>query len=97
MRFIFLLMTTVMLFSLPTFARAKGNGNGPCKQVREACQAAGYYKGGWKEGKGLWKNCVNVILEGGVVAGVPQFDQSQLVACKEKRAQRKIRKMGRRQ
>lgn len=38
---------------------------GPCKQVKEACEKAGFVKGEAKEGFGLWVDCIEPIMKGG--------------------------------
>ena len=43
--------------------------NHPCKEIAKACEAAGFKKGDHKDKKGLWKDCVDPILEGTAVPG----------------------------
>ncbi len=43
----------------PTWA-----GTGPCKQIVQACRSAGFVRGDAKEGYGLYRDCVNVIVRG---------------------------------
>jgi hypothetical protein len=58
----------------------------PCKTLKSACEAAGYYKGGHKQdNKGLWKDCMQPLLDGKTVAGV-SADAAVVAACKEKKA-----------
>ncbi len=56
----------------------------PCKQIEQACSAAGFVKGGAKEGKGLYVHCIRPLLEGKSVAGVT-VDAATIQACQEKR------------
>ena len=59
--------------------------NHPCKAIKAACEAAGFKKGGHKEGnKGLWKDCVGPLKDGKTVAGV-NVTPEQVAACKAKR------------
>ncbi len=60
---------------------------GPCKNIKSACESAGFTKGGHKEGKGLHMDCMKLILEGQSVAGV-SVDPAIVTACKEKKAKR---------
>lgn len=36
----------------------------PCKQIKEACQSAGFVTGDAKLGYGLWADCVDPIMRG---------------------------------
>lgn len=53
----------------------------PCKKIMESCTAAGFKKGGYKEGKGLFKDCMQPIMEGKTVAGVTA-SPADIEACK---------------
>jgi len=70
----------------PKFAK-----EGPCKEILQACQAAGYYKGGYKVGKGEYVNCMDPILKGGSVAGV-SVTPDKVSACNANRAKHEGRK-----
>ena len=61
---------------------------GPCRQIVQACRAAGFVRGQAKEGKGLFKNCVEPILAGQSVQGV-SVDASVVQACQQRRQRRK--------
>jgi len=37
---------------------------GPCKEIKEACQKAGFVQGEAKEGYGLWVDCIDPIMRG---------------------------------
>src|SRR5271154_1581183 len=62
----------VALLSLPAFAQTppagkKGNGchsHGACKRIEAACQSAGFVAGQFKKGFGLWRDCVDPIVQG---------------------------------
>jgi hypothetical protein len=62
----------------------------PCKNIHAACSAAGYIKGHHKEGKGLWKDCINPILAGQSVAGVT-VNSADVQACQAKKASKKAK------
>ena len=62
---------------------------GPCKQIAAACQSAGFIKGDWKKGDGLWRDCVDPIMQGkssapGGTKPLPQVDAGLISACKAK-------------
>lgn len=68
----------------------------PCKQVKAACEAGGYVKGGHKKNspKGLYKDCLPKILAGGTVEGV-SVPAEIVAACnakKQKHATKKAEK-----
>lgn len=69
----------------PTAAMPKDH---PCKKIEAACGAAGFVKGEWKEGKGLFKNCMQPIMAGQTVAGV-SVAASEVQACQAMRAAHK--------
>ena len=75
---------------------SSAHAEGPCKAAREkimkACEAAGFYQGGHKEGKGLYKDCMQKIKAGEKVAGVADLSgDADVKACQERRAQRKAK------
>jgi hypothetical protein len=39
-------------------------GTGPCRQIVQACESAGFVRGDAREGYGLYRDCVNVIVHG---------------------------------
>jgi hypothetical protein len=71
------------LGSISAFAQG-GESMKPCNQIRSACEAAGFIKGGHKEKKGLFKDCLDPILEGQSVVGV-SIGADVVTACKEKK------------
>ena len=85
MRFALKLAAVAAVF---TSAVALARGGHPCKQVESACSAAGYVKGEAKEGKGLFKNCVEPLLAGQAVPGV-NVDPAAVQACAAKKAAKK--------
>jgi hypothetical protein len=78
--------------SLSSFADEKNaheHAPGPCKQIAQACQNAGFIKGDWKKGDGLWRDCVDPIMQGqtnvpGASKPLPTVDASLVAACKAK-------------
>ena len=46
------------------FAEEKHENEGPCKEIKEACEKAGFVKGKAKEGYGLWVDCIDPIMKG---------------------------------
>lgn len=63
------------------------NTDHPCKQVVSACQSAGYVKKGHKQGKGLYKDCVQPLMAGQTVPNVT-VDSTTVQACQAKKTAR---------
>ena len=62
-------------------------GQGPCDGIKSACISAGFVPGGAGSGNGLWRDCVNPILQGGThsrksTKAVPLVDPQIVAACK---------------
>jgi hypothetical protein len=62
---------------------------GPCQKVADACKSAGFVKGDWKKGDGLWRDCVDPIMQGqttvpGGTKPLPAVDAGLVSACKAK-------------
>jgi hypothetical protein len=62
---------------------------GPCQQIAETCKAAGFAKGDWKDGDGLWRDCINPVFQGvtavpGATKPLPAVDPSVVTACRAK-------------
>jgi hypothetical protein len=69
-----------------------GKKMGPCKQIIAACESAGFEKGMHKkDGKGLYKDCLDPILAGTAVSGVT-VDPATVTACQEAKAKHKAKK-----
>ncbi|MBS1985310.1 MAG: hypothetical protein JST16_14170 [Bdellovibrionales bacterium] len=79
-------LSLVLLSGVMGSAAMANHHEGPCKKVVEACEAGGFVKGGHKEGKGLWKDCVANVVDGKAVPGVT-VDAPTVAACKAKRAE----------
>jgi len=61
---------------------------GACAKVKSACVNAGFVQGGLKSGTGLWKDCIEPILEGKAQPHkaskeLPQIDPQIVAACKQ--------------
>ena|SRR6185437_2794624 len=85
-----LLAISAVVLTLGTASPA-ALAKGPCKQVVQACRSAGFVKGAWKKGNGLWRDCVNPIMQGntsptGATKPLPSVDASIVSACHAKRA-----------
>jgi hypothetical protein len=76
-----------LLFPLSLLA-AQSEHEGPCKQIKEACEKAGFVKGEAKQGKGLWMDCIDPLMQGTTakksVLPLPSVDASVIAACKQK-------------
>ncbi len=53
----------------------------PCAKLKAACEAAGFVKGGAKDGKGLLKDCMMPVMGGHPVNGV-SVDPADVATCK---------------
>jgi len=83
---------SIALADTATTPPAPMKGNGPCKQIIQACQQAGFEKGEHKtDGKGVYKDCLTPILAGQTVAGVT-IDPSVVTSCQEMRAKHQQKK-----
>jgi hypothetical protein len=63
---------------------------GPCRQIRSACEKAGFEKGKAKEGRGLHADCIRPVMQGTArrpkaAIPLPSVDPQLIAACKEKR------------
>lgn len=82
-----ILSLLVLASSLAAFS-AGASEEKPCKEIKAACEAGGFVKGGHKEnGKGLYKDCLKKILAGETVAGVSVAPEV-VSACKSKKEKR---------
>ena len=74
----------------PAVSFAQGGAGHPCEQVVKACESAGFVKGQAKAGTGLWKDCIDPIMQGGAqpakaTKALPTVDPSVVAACKAKK------------
>ena len=89
---ILLVLTALSLCSALAFAQGKKSDQrapNECKQIAEACRQAGFIKGDWKKGDGLWRDCVNPIVQGktsvpGATKPLPAVDAKLVADCKAK-------------
>jgi hypothetical protein len=91
MKTVLVLIATVLSFSMAqaqTPATPPMGKDHPCKKIMEACTAAGFKKGEWKVGKGLYKNCMHPIMEGQTVPGV-SVTSGDVQSCKAHKAAHK--------
>jgi len=62
---------------------------GPCKEIKEACQKAGFVYGEAKLGYGLWVDCIDPIMRGVAQPStakkpLPAVSADLIKACKAK-------------
>lgn len=90
---IILCIVASFAFSAVAFAEpaqgGKDHAPGPCQQIEKACLDAGFIKGDWKKGDGLWRDCVDPIMQGkttvpGATKALPSVDAGVVAACKAK-------------
>lgn len=89
-----IILISLTLFALPALAEGKEKGEGhhapgPCKEIAEACKQAGFIPGDWKKGDGLWRDCVDPLIQGvssvpGATKPLPKVDAGVIAACKAK-------------
>ena len=78
-----------MLAAANSFAEDKHQKEGSCKEIKEACEKAGFVKGEAKEGYGLWVDCIDPIMKGAPQPGkakkpLPAVAADSINACKAK-------------
>ncbi|HZR68114.1 MAG TPA: hypothetical protein VFB01_03560 [Burkholderiales bacterium] len=90
------LFLALLSISCAAFAQAKKgdhaaagaqHGADPCKQIADACTKAGFIPGDWKKGDGLWRDCVDPIMQGtssvpGATKPLPSVDPNLVAQCK---------------
>lgn len=82
----------LMLIVLSSHANeTKAEKSRPCKEVAAACEAAGFKKGGHKEKKGLYIDCMRKLEAGDSVEGV-SVSSDLVKECKSRREERKSKK-----
>ena len=62
---------------------------GPCEQIVQTCQSAGFVKGDAKKGYGLWHDCIDPIMRGApqppnADKPLPAVPAEVIAACKQK-------------
>ena len=91
MKALYVCMVVALLAAGSVAQAAEGHKEGPCRKIKEACEAAGFMPKGHKQKKGLMADCMKPIIEGGTVEGVT-VSPEDVQACKEKRDARKAKK-----
>jgi hypothetical protein len=86
-------LAVLSLCSAVAFAQDKKKGGGTpppeCKPIEDACKSAGFIPGDWKKGDGLWRDCVDPIVQGktsvpGATKPLPKVDAKVVSECKAK-------------
>ena len=81
----------IVLALCPVIAFAQGkkgdHAQSPCKQIEQACKNAGFIPGDWKKGDGLWRDCVDPIMQGqanvpGATKPLPAVNANAIAECK---------------
>ena len=73
----------VVTLSVVDSAIGAAPNRGPCRLVVSACLDAGFVQGGARYGNGLWKDCVNPIMQGWDQRGgqLPRLAPNIVAAC----------------
>jgi len=83
-------ISVLLLISVPALATSPVPGpNGSCKQVIDACEKASFTQVDGKNGRGLYVNCVNLIMQGEKqpahsTINLPIVDSAVVADCKAK-------------
>jgi hypothetical protein len=83
-----LLILLAIIVCLGTTRNARSElGQGPCEQIKAACERAGFVEGGANQGNGLTWDCVVPIVQGtpqpnNTSKPLPQIDPQIVAACK---------------
>ena len=83
----FMPMLVVALGAACAAQSASAQGQGPCAQIRAACEQAGFARGAAKEGNGIQVDCLRPIMLGTpqprrASIPLPQVDPQLVEACK---------------
>jgi hypothetical protein len=78
-----------VIIAANSFAEDTHEKEGPCKEIKEACEKAGFVKGEAKEGYGLWVDCIDPIMKGTSQPGkakkpLPAVRSDLINACRAK-------------
>src|SRR5262245_50282921 len=84
--------TVLSVCSPLAFAQGKKSDHdapNECRQIADACRKAGFIQGDWKKGDGLWRDCVNPLVQGktsvpGATKPLPSVDGKLVADCKAK-------------
>jgi lipoprotein-anchoring transpeptidase ErfK/SrfK len=85
------LATACLLLVAPAAPMAAAQEQGPCGQIRAACQGAGFVEGAARDGIGLQVHCVMPIMRGSAQPStarrpLPQVDPRLVTDCKASRS-----------
>lgn len=79
-------MTVSCLFLTFFFVAPAFANHGPCMQIKDACTNAGFFPNAYKDGKGLWKDCINPIIQSKTAPDsklpLPSVDPTTISECK---------------
>jgi hypothetical protein len=84
------ILAALSLCSVLALAQGKKDERGApgaCKPIEQACKNAGFIQGDWKKGDGLWRDCVDPIMQGqtsapGATKPLPSVDAKAVADCK---------------
>jgi hypothetical protein len=96
------LIVAALVAASPSFAAPKPNGGkaaSHCFEIAKICKAAGFVKGDWKKGNGVWRDCIDPIVQGqtavpGATKSLPSVDPKIVEACKAERPKFGMGKVG---
>jgi len=62
---------------------------GACETIEAACRGAGFVEGDYQKGYGLWKDCIDPIMQGAkqpakAIKPLPSVQPATVAACKQK-------------
>ncbi len=80
------LCTLVVGFTLSWAAQSAAPG--PCDQIKASCKSAGFVEGDYKQGYGLWVDCIDPIMQGKKQPAkadkpLPSVSPSTFASCKK--------------
>jgi len=81
--------TLVVGFALSVAAQSAEPAPGPCGQIKATCKSAGFVEGDYKQGYGLWVDCIDPIMHGTkqppkADKPLPSVSPQLIAACKKK-------------
>ena len=79
----------VVLVAFASTCLAEEKHEGPCKEIKEICEKAGFVKDKANEGYGLWVDCIDPIMKGTAQPAkakkpLPKVNGELVAACKAK-------------
>ena len=84
-----MLLAAAVLVGFAANACAEEKAEGPCREIKEICEKAGFVKGEAKQGYGLWMDCIDPIMQGKAQPAnarkpIPSVKPELVSACKAK-------------